>query len=303
MQFHLASYERHQYAKHESNLVHTWRNTKTVDYWRHYRMYKQLDPLLTSYPQAKWLTVGDGRYGTDAHYIRQFGIDVLASDINDSCMKEAKDEGFISKYAVENAENLSFENDNFDFVLCKESYHHFPRPMLALYEMLRVSKNGIILIEPNDHNILEPYNTGINSSLFWNLFSLKQWVRRKIGKKPASYINRYESLGNYVYSISKRELEKVALGLNLDAIATKGMNDFYIEGVEFENIEDNGPLFKTVKENLDKLDTQSKHRPETYGLLVAIIFKKMPSSECLKQLQDQNFEITYLDKNPYLSLA
>lgn len=299
MEFHLNSYKIHQDLKHEAKLIKTWKNSNTVDYWRHERMYHQLDPIIMAYPNSKWLTVGDGRYGTDAHYLNQSGIDALPTDINDECLKLAKEEGFIPGYAVENAEKLSFDDNHFDFVLCKESYHHFPRPMLALYEMLRVAKNGIVLIEPNDQAILHQHAAGISSLKFWLWFSLKQFIKRKLNRRVASFNDRYESVGNYVYSISKREIEKIALGLNFDAIAIKGLNDYYVEGVEYEEIEKNGPLFKQVQENIRRMDKISSRRPETYGLLVAIIFKRLPNQVCIDLLIKQKFEFIKLTKNPY----
>ena len=300
MEFQLLNYESHQRIKHDSALVQTWHNEKTVDFWRHQRMYQQLSSLLTAYPKAKWLTVGDGRYGTDAHYLTRFGADVIASDINETCLKEAKENGFIMDYKVENAENLSFKDRQFDFVLCKESYHHFPRPMVALYEMLRVADQGVILIEPNDQAVLEPYRMKVRSSAFWFLFSFKQWLKKKIGKQKAVFQNRYEPIGNYVYSISRREIEKVALGLNLDAMAIKGMNDFYLEGVEYEEVLNNGPLFQQVKKHIEELDKTCSRKPEHYGLLVAIIFKKLPSARCLDLLHQNQFDVTVLEKNPYI---
>lgn len=57
---------------------------------------------------------------------------------------------------VENAEKLSSPNETLDFVLCKESYHHFTRPMLALYEMLRVATKAVVLIEPNESPCVDP---------------------------------------------------------------------------------------------------------------------------------------------------
>lgn len=146
-EFHKASYLRHQQAEHEAKFVAAWKREDVVDYWRHERMYNTLLPVCQSYPGTHWLTIGDGRYGTDAHYLMKQGLSVLASDINVSSLHEAKKNGFINDYSLENAENLSFNDNHFDFVLCKESYHHFPRPMVALYEMIRVSKKGVILIE------------------------------------------------------------------------------------------------------------------------------------------------------------
>jgi ubiquinone/menaquinone biosynthesis C-methylase UbiE len=156
------SYKSHQehyfsYAPGENKDSHakTWLRSDTLDYWRHHRMYQCLDPLIETDLNATWLTVGDGRYGTDANYLKQKGIDALATDIGSKLLEEAQKIGFIEKFKEENAENLSFDDDSFDYVFCKESYHHFPRPMLALHEMLRVSKKAVILIEPNDAYVPE----------------------------------------------------------------------------------------------------------------------------------------------------
>lgn len=264
-------------------------------------MYRQLKPLTSSYPKSTWLTVGDGRYGSDANYLISLGLNALATDINATYLRLAKEDGFISAYAVENAEKLSFQDSSFDFVLCKESYHHFPRPMLALYEMLRVSKVGVILIEPNDQNLIEPHRTGIRSSAFWFLFSIKQWIKRKLGRPQMQTSHRYETIGNYVYSISRRELEKVALGMNLNAIAFKGLNDDYLEGVEYEALAMDGPLFQKINASIERLDERSRRRPECYGLLAAMIFKELPSEQCLSALRQNQFEVMLLEKNPYIN--
>ena len=158
--FQEVSYERHDkhIAEHildekKANLSKTWFETDTVDAWRHQRMYQTIDPILRTEPEAKWLTVGDGRYGIDAKYILDKGCEALPTDISDVLLKEAKKLGFIPDYRKENAEFLTFKDSEFDYVFCKESYHHFPRPMIALYEMLRVARKGVVLIEPNDKYI------------------------------------------------------------------------------------------------------------------------------------------------------
>jgi hypothetical protein len=83
-------------------------------------------------------------------------------------------------------------------------------------------------------------------------------------------------------------------------MATKGMNDFYLEGVEYEDVSLNGPLFQQVKKHTEELDKTCSRRPELYGLLVTIIFKKLPSARCLDLLSLNQFEVTVLEKNPYI---
>ena len=77
---------------------------------------------------------------------------------------------------------------------------------LALYEMIRVSSKAVVLIEPQDGYIDLPIGKG-------------------------KHLATYEDSGNYVYTLSKRELEKVALGLGLPAVATKNICDVFSEKI------------------------------------------------------------------------
>jgi len=105
------SYEAHEihYADYaaggpKESQRECWLRDDTVNAWRHQRIYRTIAPLLLNYPESSWLTVGDGRYGTDAQYIQSRGKKVLATDISDYLLKEALALGFISKYQKENAE-------------------------------------------------------------------------------------------------------------------------------------------------------------------------------------------------------
>ena len=275
-------------SKNEAQ-ARTWLDPDTVDAWRHRRMYCALDPLLET-ESSTWLTIGDGRYGKDSRYISEKGGDVLATDIDDTLLNEAREIGFISKFRKENAESLSFGDAAFDFVFCKESYHHFPRPMLALYEMLRVASRGVVLIEPNDQYIGYSVSRNIFIHLISRLLSL---VHKRIP------LHSFEEFGNYVYTISRRELEKTALGMNYRYLAFKGVNDSYEHGVEFEKIAENGRLLKKLKLKIFLRDLLSKLRIIDYGMLVAIIFKQSPSEALLKRLTHEGFIVVELPENPH----
>lgn len=87
--FNKLSYERHEkeyldYASGGKKEKHakTWFEEDTIDAWRFTRIHRLIDPLLEAYPDANWLTVGDGRYGKDAHYIEERGVKVLAGMLN-----------------------------------------------------------------------------------------------------------------------------------------------------------------------------------------------------------------------------
>src|SRR5690606_26114528 len=93
-------------------------------------------PLLREFPRASWITIGDGNFGSDAHFLERNGAEALATSISDAPLRVARDMGFVRNIRAENAEFISSAGDAFDFALCKEAYHHFPRPAIAFYEML-----------------------------------------------------------------------------------------------------------------------------------------------------------------------
>jgi len=290
--------------------VQTWLRDDTVDAWRHRRMYKYLDPLLDCYPEASWLTVGDGRFASDARYIREKINDVTATDISLDLLIKAKEMGYIEKISGENAEALSFEDNAFDFVLCKESYHHFPRPMIALYEMLRVARQAAILIEPFDgflgmgelkmldfQNGKIPLRDIIRALLKkMRMLDLLRKLRSISTPPSGKCFNAYfESSGNFVYSISKGEIAKVALGMNLSVVAFAGFNDQYEKGVEFEKATQTSELFRKVRKKIEEKD-----RSGMIQLLVALVFKNKIDEKMRKALKEMKYEIHDLPENPYL---
>jgi SAM-dependent methyltransferase len=300
---HPASFEEKSYQRHAEHfnehvaggtkgaLAKTWFATDTVDAWRHARFYQLLDPILRTAVKARWLTVGDGRFGKDAHLLMERGCDVVASDISEVLLQEAKELGYIREFRKENAEALSFGDGEFDYVFCKESYHHFPRPMKALYEMLRVAKKGVFLIEPNDVFVSEKLLT-----VFCR--KVKGWFSRVAKGKPTRHA--WEESGNYVFSLSRREIEKVALGLNYRAVAFKGINDLYLPGAEKEKISERGPLQRRVKRYLKVRDVLCKVGVFDYTILGVLILKEEPIHDLQEALARDGFEIARLPFNPYL---
>lgn len=295
--FNEKSYELHKKHFEETTgaQLENWKKKDTVDYWRHERSYRLMDALIEAHPEASWLTVGDGRYGTDAHYILGKGLkNVLASDISDTLLIEAKRDGFITDYATENAEKMSFPDGHFDFVLCKEAYHHFPRPAIALYEMLRVAKKGVVLIEPLDKNILYTQDNFFVKCIrsVTNILML-QW------KGLYKYEN-FEEVGNYIYTVSEREINKVALALNLKYTFFKKQNDCFIPGADEEKLADKGPIYQTIKRTLRRHDLLCRIGIMQYGLMGTIIMKEKPDAVCLQKLKEAGYQGYVLPDNPYV---
>ncbi len=259
--------------------------------WLQAIFFKCIAPLLT-YNSQHWLTLGDA-YGFDAQYLEKQGHQATASDLNTDFLAIAQAQGIISSYSAQNAEGLSYASNSFDYVLCKESYHHFPRPYAALYEMLRVAKKGLILIEPQDPITKMPLLLGIVNLL---TKYKQQWANR-------FWRNRfsYEPVGNFVYKISERELEKLAAGLNLPLVAFKGINpNFYFEGANQQPATLRNRQFRRIyfKHHLRNALTRLGCIPSQ--VLSAIVFKEVPDEPMLERLKKEGYQLVFIPKNPFL---
>lgn len=98
-----------------------------------------------SFKKGKILDVGCGygglikslqSYYNNSHFV---GI-----DISKSMLKAGKE--FIRsskvKFLLMSADNLKLENETFDLIVCKDTFHHFDNPLKVLKELFRVLKKG-----------------------------------------------------------------------------------------------------------------------------------------------------------------
>ena len=253
---------------------------------------KYLDPFLD--PSKTWLTVGDYN-GFEAHYLLQQGQNVVASDLSDAVLRKAQAEGLIKDFSKQNVERLTYDDNSFDYVMCKEAFHHFPRAYLGLYEMIRVSKTATILLtEPLDilsrmsllvliKNIADKINPLLINRIWKNRFS-------------------YETVGNYVFKISEREIEKIAMGMGLPFVAFKRYNMFksHVPLPGMYDIPANASLLRTIRRKMAIRDLASMLGILPHGTLCCVLFKESPSESLLKELRRQSFILLPLPVNPYL---
>ena len=300
MNFEQISYQKHENSnKGEKNnsgaIAHysNWFDNYTVDLWRHLGMFSVLNPLLEDKPDSKWITIGDGQFGTAATYIEKKGSKATAIDIDDTLLQIAFEKKMIKQYKKCNAEALPFENSFFDYSYCKQSYHHFPRPFVALYEMIRVSKYAVVLTEPADWIPLP-----IVGSI---LQKIKRGLKTILGKTNIHHdTGIYEPDGNYVFTISEREIEKIAVALNFPAIAYKRYNDIYIQGVENKMYNKTEPLLKKIKQIAFIRKIKENFGLQRPNNIQMIIFKTQPSENVITKLKKQKYKYVSLPKNPYL---
>ena len=276
----------------QSNVAQQWFDKNTLDYFRHISMVKPLQPLVDIGINDTWLTVGDGRYGLDAKKILDMGAKhVHATDFYDKLLAEGAKINAIPSFSQENAEDISFDNNSFDYVFCKESFHHFPRPFVALSEMFRVARKGVVLIEPRDMDI----DRG-------TLFFVGNIIRFVLGRRVEKHA--FESVGNYIYRLSEKEIEKFLLGVHHNHVAIKSINDVYFEGLEF--------VARPPVTNQDKYLTRNfrtklfihnmleELKIQRSNMLIAILFKKQPEKELIEKLLIEKFKYRVLPRNPYL---
>ncbi|MDP1801074.1 MAG: methyltransferase domain-containing protein [Bacteroidota bacterium] len=296
--------EDKSYKIHEQSFINTevekelgvyknWFDNPTTDLWRHKRMLSVLDPFLHDQKGASWLTIGDGRFGTSAIYINRNGGKALATDIDTKLLDVAKQNNMITDFAYANAEKLPFTDEQFDFSYCKQAYHHFPRPILAVYEMLRVSKHAVIFTEPRDfipipiiRKILQKIKHG-----------LKNILNKKIDHHDTG---NYETIGNYVYTISIREFEKIALGLGLPCIAYKDFHDIYLKGVENELFSKDAKLYKKIDRSIVSNQIETSFGLTNPNTIQAIIFKTIPAANIISSLKKDGYTFVSFSPNPYI---
>ena len=104
------------------------------------------------------------------------------------------------------------------------------------------------MIEPNDELKMK-----ISKNRYL-ISALKLFFNKIINRKYTPYLpdikdakHSYEDIGNCVYSVSNREIDKIVHAMDLSGMAYYEFNDSYVEGVEFEIAEENNALFKQIK--------------------------------------------------------
>jgi hypothetical protein len=102
-----------------------------------------------------------------------------------------------------------------------------------------------------------------------------------------------------MYTISSRELEKVALGMGLPALALKGLNDQYVAGGEAEAAADDSTLFTAMKASIDRADQRSSAGIGSTSMLMAVLFKTLPDEITHRFFLEHDWLYQLTPQNPY----
>ena len=292
---HDKQYEAYANDEKQSKIAEAWLNLESLDYWRHNRILKLIKPILKR--DETWLTIGDGRYGSEAAWLKRHGVSSHSSDMHTNLLELAYKKGLIHSVSKQNAENLNFNSNSFDYVLIKETLHHLPRPWLAMYEAFRVCKKGVIIIEPND--------TYAYGHFFKKTFiKFKNFLKKLLNKKVYKEEYGFEEVGNFIYTINKRELEKFLLGIHKTRIAFNNINDHYFENIEYVSTKTSNLKEKAICLKLKSIillrDFLCTLGFMNYSIGTAILFKEKPQKNVIDNLKKMQWNYKCLPINPYL---
>lgn len=263
----------------------------TVGDWRHMRMLTGLEHVGT--PNATWLSVGDA-HGHDACRLIRLGKTALRSSslAGGGCLEF---EGVSVPRLAINAEAMDLPDSSIDYLLCKEALHHMTRPYKALYEMLRVARIAVFICEPAD--IIIDYDPPQGAPL------TRHFSESELGGKTVEYhtadgsalISRFidwweEGACNYVYTLSEREIRKLALGSGIPFFAFKGFNDFYDPRFSAEPLVPQSSGFSQTLEQCSIHDNVCKTNGIPYSHLSTILFKVPPSDAEMSKLVECGFK-------------
>lgn len=255
------------------------------------RTLQLLKPFLAE--RNTWLTVGDFD-AAEGNFLKINGQQACSSDLSDALLKIAKHEGLIDNCQSLNIEQSQLADNSYDYVSCKEAFHHFPRAFLGLHEMIRIAQKATIIIEPIDiisrmpmvlwiKNILDIFDPQLINRVWKNRFS-------------------FETVGNFVFKISERDIERIAMGMGLPYIAFKGINIHLSDGSEegMAQVPHHKALWQRLISKLARKDFLARLHLIPHNHLCCVIFKQQPSDTLLHALKKDGYKIIKLPKNPYL---
>jgi hypothetical protein len=260
-----------------------------IDAWRQRRMYALIRPIVAYGTLGRWLTIGDS--GSDATVLAESGIApdrITASSLCTAQLERLQDRGYLRGVGIEtvNAERIDAPADAFDFVFAKEVYHHLPRPSIGLYEMLRVAREAVVLIEPIDF---------IGRPLDLMRDIVKTLLRRKLVQ------GEFEYYGNYTYRMSLRETRKLMTGMAYSDMYVLLFNDF-------GNNSGSAPVSDRYQMGLHRQamrvqDLLARSLLMSWGKCVVVLAKRPLAEPLRERLEGAGFRRYLLPKNPYLTVG
>ncbi len=110
------------------------------------------------------------------------------------------------RWSFQDAQNLSFPDNSFDFTFVSDGLHHCQSPHRALLEMYRVARKGVIVFEGRDSLLMRIAN---------RLKLVSEYELEAVVDNGYRFggVNNTE-IPNYIYRWTERELKKTILSYN-----------------------------------------------------------------------------------------
>lgn len=293
-------HDMHYRRRLDDGTVETWLDLDNADSWANTVCMEDLIGFLEATPRKSFVTIADGKGGKEARFLMAHGHDALPTDLCTDVLEEAKARSLITNYAREDAHALSFVDESFDFALVKESLHHLPKPYAAIYEMLRVSRHGAILIEPRYSSSRAPAELGAKACIGYLLarfLGIRRWAPSRAADHPVPPAS-FEEAGNYVYQFCPYELMQLALGLGITHVAYTSAHHVYEEGFDRIRGADLAQLKEEKRRWMRQFDEVNGR--DAAPLLTFILFKQPPTEPQRRALDVAGFHRPDLPCNPYL---
>ncbi|TRM12181.1 class I SAM-dependent methyltransferase [Lentibacillus cibarius] len=166
--------------------------------------------MLSSIPLDKRHSVLDVAAGTGiiSRAMAPFVSQVTSLDLSPDMIRQGNRENeqqqiFNIQFVQGSAENLPFEDDSFDIVICRLAFHHFTDPYKIFSEMVRCGKRDstiavIDMISPREARLNQSYNY---YETLRDPSHVKALTREEL-------IKMYESFGIKVFACEGLQVEK-----------------------------------------------------------------------------------------------
>ena len=171
---------------------------KREKYW-----FDKIAPFLGE-ETVQILKIGNG-FGYMSEMISDIQPLVKILDIN--IYKETINKDKVQLY---NGRNIPFEDNSFNISILNLTLHHIPNNLEYFKEVVRVTKNRIILVEETYDNLLQKvhlifrdwfvnYKAGRSSRLFWSSYFSKKMIEQLISENNLVLTYRYSEKHHSYY--------------------------------------------------------------------------------------------------------
>lgn len=111
-------------------------------------MYDEIiERIIKLHPQ-KILDLGCGNGNILKLISKKADLQLYGLDLSDKMVKEAEKKlGNKATFTIGDSENLPYEDNIFDVIVCNASFHHYPNPLKVLKEIKRtLKKDGTLIL-------------------------------------------------------------------------------------------------------------------------------------------------------------